>query len=213
MINYFWVARANPLPPSIRWKSFPAFLGQGRGRREKAASQPLCDEFNSSDRSISRIFRDRCRVESRGRERLWNFLGERRGRKGETGETIGEIVDRCIISSGERLNFSVPFLFPSLQFFQVYIFLSSAKGKFYFWLKTSINNVCLGRLGVGEVYEKVSRRNRRRRRRRRRREYWKLFQCFQEIFLMMSYDLIIPIKENDCCVKILDGFFQVSIVV
>lgn len=29
----------------------------------------------------------------------------------------------------------------------------------------------------------------------------------------MSYDLIIPIKENDCCVKILDGFFQVSICI
>lgn len=37
-------------------------------------------------------------------------------------------------------------------------------------------------------------------------EYWKLFQCFQGIFLMMSYDLIILIRRNDCCVKIFDKF-------
>ena len=113
MINYFWLPLVRGNPPSfprIRWKSF---LEQ----RREGESQPLSDEFNSSDRSISRIFRNR----------LWNFLGERK--RGEEWGKQGwndrwEIVDRCIISSGERLNFSLAFLFPSLQSFSRYILFS-----------------------------------------------------------------------------------------
>lgn len=42
--------------------------------------------------------------------------------------------------------------------------------------------------------------------------YWKLLQRFPGIFLTMSYDLIILIRKNDCCLKIFDGFPKFSLL-
>lgn len=51
-----------PLPLGSDGNLFPRFLGKEEGGGgERTASQPLSDEFNSNDRSISRIFRDPCR--------------------------------------------------------------------------------------------------------------------------------------------------------
>lgn len=65
MINYFWCSGSlvrTPLPFGSDGNLFPRFLGKEEGGGgERTASQPLSDEFNSNDRSISRIFRDPCR--------------------------------------------------------------------------------------------------------------------------------------------------------
>lgn len=130
MINYFWCSGSlvrTPLPFGSDGNLFPRFLGkeEGGGGRELPANHSLM----SLIRTIGQFHGF---SETLVGEQLWNFLGERReGGETEARETIGEIVDRCIISSGERLNFSVAFPFPSLQF-SCYIFLSPAKRKFYF---------------------------------------------------------------------------------
>lgn len=119
MINYFWLPLVRGNPPSfprIRWKSFLEQRG-GRGRANRSLMSLI--------RAIGQFHGF---SESRGtRNRLWNFLGERK--RGEEWGKQGwndrwEIVDRCIISSGERLNFSLAFLFPSLQSFSRYILFS-----------------------------------------------------------------------------------------
>lgn len=193
MINYFWLPLVRGNPPSfprIRWKSF---LGQ----RREGESQPLSDEFNSSDRSISRIFR-----ESRHKEQVVEFSWwkEKRGGMGETRmeRSVGNCWSvyyfvRRTIKFLAGVSISVPSILLAVYIILLY---SPAKRKFYFWLKTSINNVRL----------------------RSSRSWWSLWKSFEgekkkevveeegnignffnvskEFFLMMSYDLIILIRKN-----------------